>query len=581
MEDFLKTFTSDWSRKTHGNRVFDFDAFISHAGGDRSAMLARYLRSQGASVWHDESQEMGDAAWRMRLVNALLHSRYVVLVIDDDLDIANRDWVTAEWRSALEAEHLSGARRLIIANWTSESKVPAELSEHPQFNIDHQADELAQLVIAGNLLPSDLIEENAPPTITMVLESWPDNTIDEADRSPARVLLGLTQCALQEVQADLASPAPTLYQLSRLSFALHTADNLDLDSLGPVVTGLEALASFGHYEGRANSCFMLRALAVEGSKPAGDALLRVMRREESSQVLRLISEWFCAGTDGLPALAPQDYTRMLLVLPTVARELVDKVSSLAPREADVLRLRHAAFRVTNTVFEQLQPKSKRGELHHRFEYLLGKDAAPSEWEVFFRGLSSDARLNVPFVDIGESLQKPEMTIFLTFAERFANEYLPSANPVVWHMQYEVALLQPLAVASVFEQLGNKPLAVYRKLLNHLDAVARKDYNEAQGLVGDEIEPEDSRFLSLLCTELGCRLSVVEEFLKGPFREPTDEGLIHVRLLDTEGNGKLMGITYEIQRLQAFFNLGRFGEDAGPKHPVISVIWERWRGVPLV
>ena len=107
-EDFLSTVPHRWSRNMYGDRMFFFDAFLSHAGGDHSAVFAEELRSRGVKLWHDETQVMKDALWSMRLQNALLRSRYLLLVVDDEHDLTTRNWVKCEWQSALHAEPFQG-----------------------------------------------------------------------------------------------------------------------------------------------------------------------------------------------------------------------------------------------------------------------------------------------------------------------------------------------------------------------------------------------------------------------------------------------------------------------------------------
>src|SRR5262249_45686002 len=150
---------------------------------------------------------------------------------------------------------------------------------------------------------------------------------------------------------------------------------------------------------------------------AGEALLRVVRREEHGDILRLVFEWFVLDKENLPPLTPEDYTRIVLVLPTVAYELANKAMSLAPPEAAPAKLRHFVFRVTNRHFERLQPRSKYGEADRRFKLLIEQTATSIEWEIFFRGLSLDARLEIPLIDQKDPLPEPSVETLLTFVER--------------------------------------------------------------------------------------------------------------------------------------------------------------------
>ena len=47
-DDHLEVWPIEWNSQ-RGKRVFPYDAFVSHAGGDRAAEFVEHLRSLGAT----------------------------------------------------------------------------------------------------------------------------------------------------------------------------------------------------------------------------------------------------------------------------------------------------------------------------------------------------------------------------------------------------------------------------------------------------------------------------------------------------------------------------------------------------
>lgn len=577
----------NWHQQIHGNRAFIFDAFISHATSDGSSALVEDLRKHGVRVWHDESQEMGDAMWSMRLVNALIHSRYVVLVMDAESDVLEREWVNAEWQSALEAERVSGVRRAVIARATAAYVSPA-LSIHPQFNIPDQSEALAKILKDGNQLPDYVIVNNDPPSFAHIYASLEEVALREVEGSTIRQLYELIATGLLETQSYQNHPSHAVYVLWVFSHDSQALDGLDINSLGPAVQGLEALAITGHYESRANSCFMLRALAKRGCVEAGEALRNVLRKQNHDRVLELLYRWFLDDDETFPQLAHEDYTHILLLLPSTAYELVDKASELSPPEADAAKLRHAVFRSTYKHFEKLKPTSKRHEAERRFQILLENAASPSAWEVFFRGLSDDADLKSPIVDLASPPSKEGVDTFLTLIERFADDGARSLGNGTWCMQFEVAILQPLAIINAHKQFGERPLLAYRKVLEALKRPVRQDLKLIEEWQSEQFTEEDSKFASVLREELEARLASIAFYLEGMHVETKEDGLIYVDWLNSTARLEIGKVTNDlaVKRMllksskQPLADFEGSVSGGGSKHPIIVSIWDRWSDIPL-
>ncbi len=98
---------------------------------------------------------MDDGQWRLRLVYALLRSRYVIAVVDADHDIAARDWVRVELSSALEAEALAGVERVLVATQSDGARIPVQLSTQARYAISADTDRFAALIKSGDSLLKD------------------------------------------------------------------------------------------------------------------------------------------------------------------------------------------------------------------------------------------------------------------------------------------------------------------------------------------------------------------------------------------------------------------------------------------
>ena len=64
--------------------------------------------------------------------------------------------------------------------------------------------------------------------------------------------------------------------------------------------------------------------------------------------------------------------------------------------------------------------------------------------------------------------------FLVADERFADEGERQLDYRRWYMKYEIAILQPLAIAYAYNRFGERPLLVYRTFLEALSTPVGED-----------------------------------------------------------------------------------------------------------
>ena len=304
LHDFLESVPHSWSQATHQDRIFTFDAFISHASVDveQSRILSERLRARGLRIWCDYEQRMDDARWRLRLVNALRNSRFVIAVAAPGSDLLARKWVQIECNSALDSEVLlPSVSRLVVGRTTPDAPVPAKLADCKQFDLQAQFDELVAFVQAGNRLPP---LGCAPPTMSLgeaqtLVRSTPQPNLpeelwDEPKPSKQLVMHALMTSvgdSLVETEAAPTRPSYGLYRVWGIS-QIDLDEPVRNDDVAWLIPVLEALTAVGHTESRANACFGLHGIATWGASAAAAALCRVVVREENEDIVGLVAGWF-------------------------------------------------------------------------------------------------------------------------------------------------------------------------------------------------------------------------------------------------------------------------------------------------
>ena len=89
-----------------------------------------------------------------------------------------------------------------------------------------------------------------------------------------------------------------------------------------------------------------------------------------------------------------------------------------------------------------------------------------EWEVFFRGVAADARLEIPLIRANAPVRESEVATFITLAERFADEYTQKPTPKMWILDNELPCFSTVAIACAIQRFDDKPIRAYRKVLQY-------------------------------------------------------------------------------------------------------------------
>lgn len=567
LPDFLDSIPHSWSQATHHDRIFLFDAFISHAtvNVELSRTLADKLGACGLRVWHDDKQRMDDARWALRLRSALRNSRFVIVVAAPDSDLMRRRWVPVECKSAVDCEALlPGTSRLLVGRTTPDSPVPAEFSNCKHFDLQAPPDELVALVQAENRLPPI---GRAPSTISLaeartLVRSAPPPASHKQEHSgefqpsKQRVLhafMTSVSRALAETEADSNAPSYGLYEVWGLA-QITLEEPIRNDDLQWLIPALEALTAVGHTESRANACFGLRGLATWGAHAAAVALRRVVVREENGYIVQLVAGWFetIAGLDW-NSLTPQDCARVLLMLPLTDLELREELFARLTLALRIVALPGIAARATQRAFDQLQSAPRVDQAQARFEELR-REGRAMDWEVYFRELEAFVGVDSPLghpdhVPLPERVDK-----YLLLLGEFARLELKRGTNMIWRMMYEPAILMPLAKLIAHDLYRDRAMSTYRAVLDAMEASVRHDFEARRR------QPMRTKRES----EHAARLFLIEAFRRGPYFERGENG-IRVELTSLQDVVELMRRAEEV----------RSGREDNPVSP-----HDAWAGVDL-
>ena len=160
------------------DRVFWFDAFISHNRHDGSAGLQERLRAAGVRAWHDSDAPLADRKVQERIALALMHSRHVVVYMSRTFQ--DSTWCKAEYLPALQAGRLAAAERVLVVVADRDSPVPAELQACRRFALHEGGlESLSRFLRERNRLEFD------PAKVLNAAEQWdvPEPSHDQARES--------------------------------------------------------------------------------------------------------------------------------------------------------------------------------------------------------------------------------------------------------------------------------------------------------------------------------------------------------------------------------------------------------------
>jgi hypothetical protein len=607
-----------WSQKTHQDRIFMIDAFISHAAVDieRVQLLIKELVTKGLRVWPDDEQRVDDACWTQHREKALYNSRFVIVIAGPDSDLMDRRWIPFECKSAIDSEaSLPGISRLLVGRTTPDIPVPTELAHCKQFDLQGSLDELVAFLQAGNLLPP---LRCAPSTMLLaeartLLKQHPidDRTLSEISKNKESIRLylkkysrdlsklpeqndwrsskqRLLQCltrsvsdALVETEKNLVEPSLSLYHVWVESHT--TLDQLDEpvhdDEVQWLIPGLEALTAVGHTESQANACFGLRCLATCGASAAAAALRRVVVRAENETIVRLVVDWF-GCTVGLDwnFMAPEDCARVLLKLDLTNVELREELFARLTDDLRIVALPAIVAQTTRRAFDQSVARVYKAQ--DRFEELR-RNGRPLDWEIYFRGLAEFVGFHNGFACDEYLPLQDRVDIYLTLVSEFAHIELDRGSNMIWRIMYEPALLMPLAELSAYNLYRDRATTTYYAVLDAMEAPVLQDMlaqhrrfldtMEAPVLQNPDENPDEMILHELFRTkrfmEQFVRLKFINALRCGPYFDKSNTVSICVRLISEDDLVIVRRMLGDAKRLER-------ENDTDSRH-------DAWAGVPIL
>jgi hypothetical protein len=179
--DMDSFFDPTWTLE-YGDRVFYFDAFLSHNRADKSPLLKSRLQEAGLRVWHDSDADLRARKVRVRVNHGLQNSRFVVVCIAGTF--VDSPWCRAEYLPALDVGSRAHVQRVLVAQLSPSIIVPAALQSAPVFDCTHQIHpSLLDLLKTANRLtfgPGPVLQapRTLPATPSLELEALIRQTQD-------------------------------------------------------------------------------------------------------------------------------------------------------------------------------------------------------------------------------------------------------------------------------------------------------------------------------------------------------------------------------------------------------------------
>ncbi len=385
----------NWS-PAWGDRVFWFDAFISHNRHDGSGEFHKRLDATGVRAWHDSDASLADRKVQERIALALMHSRHVVVYIDRTFQ--DSSWCKAEYLPALNAGRLAGAERVLVAIADSDSSVPGELETCRRFNLhDGGLENLSNFLQERNRLEFDPAEvlnvegqwDVPEPSPDQVLESVPESTATKIGFLPATELRDHLRLLLDRARAS----SDHLNEWDQLLMAVCGCLQAVADS-GAMPDAIFVLyrrvarvfTDSPDNDNRTNARRILERLAdLRPSAPANHDVIEFLRREKHEEIIGFARDWLGKGPQRwsneercvlqLAILRGSNYFRkqetagLVATFPEAVRLRVQIPSGVAHADAVLQRDLFAAEEALLL-------------LEERLDHIVSKDIEPMETEYF-------------------------------------------------------------------------------------------------------------------------------------------------------------------------------------------------------
>ena len=371
-------FPPAWSER-FGDRIFQFDAFISHNWKDPdSEVLLTRLKERGVAAWHDRQQDIRDRLVLQKISRALNNSRMIVVSVGPTFQAT--PWCRAEYLNGLALEKHTRATRVIVAAATESTMIPPELESAPRF-VCSQAkafEDMIHFLREQNRLPFDF-----PRTVVQgpLLRTDEVNRllIESTERLERKEPNGQQNIPLKDLV--LRALALTLKELSsEFSNRLFAIRNVLIQDLAreaewPFTEDearfIESAALFwadsSNLDNRANAFMVLICLDEQGRLPSGHrTVLKALSHEKDSAVLKHAYSWIGKK---MGCFTPHDWNSVFLAVlrsPSDFRYCTSsEVMAMLP---DALRTRALVSNCVST--DLLSLPEKLHLLMERAEYIL-------------------------------------------------------------------------------------------------------------------------------------------------------------------------------------------------------------------
>ncbi len=294
---FDPTWTPDY-----GNRVFFFDAFLSHNRADSSPSLKSRLEASGLRIWHDADADLRARKVRVRVAAGLKSSRFVVVCIHDGF--LDSLWCRAEYLPALDIEKRTQVQRVLVAQMSASIVVPSPLQGAPAFDCTHEIPPaMLDLLTTGNRLafdPGPVLQAacSLPVSPTEALKAvieeaceweWAKDEFGSDPERDAKIMTArlaisyLRKTAGDEL--DLTGQRIQAYRsiLSRVPAA--TAQQWPSELRQAICDFAALIACSTDRDDRANALYILEWLAAAGSRPEDLAAISEVLRTDTDPIV--------------------------------------------------------------------------------------------------------------------------------------------------------------------------------------------------------------------------------------------------------------------------------------------------------
>lgn len=290
---------ASWSPE-FGERVFQFDAFISHNRNDgHSQILAEKLRCQGARVWRDDEQDLSDRAVQSSVSSALIQSRFVIVCIDHGFQ--DSSWCRAEYLPAIATGKRAGATRILVARVEAEAPIPADLREAAVFNChrDDELERLAAVITKGNRVPFETSTEVRQQSSELPSHARSIRKRTSRRKDPKSMILRSVASALEA--GDTRHPQLLMAARQWLIEQMRPEGFTDEERAFLVAASL-FFCTLKDSDDRANGMYILQHLADhDPERSLHDDLAHVFEREPDDSLMQIPIPWFEKQWDSLSA----------------------------------------------------------------------------------------------------------------------------------------------------------------------------------------------------------------------------------------------------------------------------------------